>query len=70
MNDLMIMQILDSRGDLFSPLHQFNWRNTLTSFSQIVEKWSIRAILHYNAKNRGLCANPSKLHNVWMVELS
>ena len=70
MNDLMIMQILDSGGNLFRPLHQFDRRHALTSFTQVVKKRPIRAIFHDNAKNRRLRANPAKLHNIWVVELS
>lgn len=70
MNDFVIMQVLDSRGNLLGPLHEPGGRYFVFALSQEVEQGPIGAIFHDNAENRGLRAHAPKLDDVGVVELS
>ena len=51
--NLILMEVVHASGNLLGPVNQFLWRNLL-AFSQQVEQWSVRAILHHYAIDRSL----------------
>ena len=67
-NDLMIMQIFDSRSNLFGPFYKSHRRNFVLSISQKIKKGSIWTIFHDNTEYRGLGTNSSKLYDIMMIE--
>ena len=70
MNDLVIMQVLDSRSNLLRPFHQSGGRDFIPALPQEIKKRSIRTIFHHDAKYRSLGANAPKLDDIRVVQFS
>ena len=69
-DDFVIVQIFDTRGNLFCPLDQARRWNLILAFSQKVVQRAVGTVLHDDAENWGLGAHAAELYDVGMVELA
>jgi hypothetical protein len=70
MNYFVIVQVLDSRSNLLSPLHKSGRRDFVFPIPEIVVQRSVGTIFHHNTKYRGQGTDTPELDDVGVVELT